>query len=745
MLPFSSRTGHGPLAGRPGVPLVALAIGLTLSAVAWADFDDVSTSAGITETEFTYGAAWNDIDGDGDLDLFTGRHFRPPLIYLNQGNGTFDTTQTKLLFDPGDHHGAVLADFDNDGDADIYISAGAVGGAGGVDNFFYRNDGNLSFVDIAASAGLTDPLGRGRSCSVMDVDRDGTLDLFVAKGKRVGYPNSLYLNNGFGVFTDVAAAAGMDDDNGSVGGIWGDYDRDGDADLFVSGEEDPASVSHLYRNDGNASFTDVTSTEIPGGIGPVAAAAWADFDRDGDLDLAVGYGDEALFDAVDGDSDSLSFFMNTREGENGIDGFDFSSSGSAITFDLFVEGEYDASRIFIGAAGVNPGGTSPFTMSPGSAQGMPTFTPGVSVGLYIWADGNTWKVRGSSPAGIGTNFGGFLTTNGWMGTPSTSDFEPYTPGPRGTRLYENTTSGFVDRTSQYQLNDTVNVRHLTWVDYDKDGDQDLHVLAKGDTKNQNEQDILYRNRITRFTDETGSQDAEGPIFGLGDGCAWDDYDGDGDLDVAILSGAPPRLFTLQEIDRLYKNDSNSRGWLRVHLVGTISNRDGFGSWVTCISPRPGPQHQYVAGNAWRGSQVSTDVYFGLYSDHSVDTLRVEWPSGIVSVLTDVPEGHVTVYETETPVGAPIAANAWSHDFRVRPVPSRGPVVFTLPEHRGGTGVLEVFDSSGRRVLKRAVEANAREAAWATRDATGGRLAAGVYYALFRSDDAVAKTKVVLLR
>ena len=711
-----------------------------------ASFSDVSDAAGVDLLGFTYGAAWCDLDGDGHLDLFTGRHFAPPIVYRNAGGGSFEFSSTAGLFEAGDHHGPVLVDFDNDGDADIYITAGAQGGSGGAPAHFYRNDGNLEFVELAAAVGLLDGMGRGRSVSAMDVDRDGAIDLFVAKAHRAGYPNSLYLEDGDGAYVDVAAAAGVADDFGSVGGIWGDFDRDGDADLFVSGEEDELSESRLYRNDGGLSFTDVAPTMLPG-LGKVAAAAWGDYDKDGDLDLAVGFGDDALYDAVDGDSDSLSFFMNARDDDNGIDGIDFRILfGNSITIDPYVRGYYYPFEIFIGAAGTNPGVTSPFTITRTEAEGMPDFVPGQSVGLYIWTEGSTWKIRGSTPAAIGYNFGGFIQApSGFFYSLSSSDFEPYTPGPRGTRLYRNDGDVFVDVSAAMSLDDAANVRTVTWMDYDKDGDLDLHVVAKGDTKDQNGPDVLYRNRGSYFTDETSNQGLAGPVFGLGDGGAIDDYDGDGDLDVAVLSGAPPRMFTLQEHDRLYRNNSNSRGWLRVDLVGTASNRDGLGAWVTCVSSAAGTQSHYVTGNAWRGFQVAVDPYFGLGNDSTVDLLRVEWPSGVVSELTDVPAGDVTVLEIHPALDAPMVARPERLRLGVRPLPARGSVSFLVAGRGAGPGVLEVFDASGRHVVRRELAPGAEELGWDARDDGGRVLAAGVYYGVFRDSNGVATAKAVLLR
>ncbi len=732
---------------RPAVLVVALSAAWASSASA-DRFYDRSNNAGVNLTEFTYGLAWSDFDEDGRPDLLVSRHFAPPVIYRGLGNGNFDVSFDPPLFAPSDHHSPVVADFDDDGDLDIYLTGGAEGGSGLLPKHLYRNDGAFQFAEVAAEAGLADLTGRGRSCSAMDVDGDGSVDLFVAKARRVGSPNSLYLNDGTGHFTDIAASAGIADEFGSVGGVWGDYDRDGDPDLFVSGEEDALSESRLYRNNGNLTFTNVTSQLFPG-LGRVAAAAWGDFDKDGDLDLALGLGDEALFDGAERISDKITFFVNAREIENGVDGIDFTTNASSVAFDLYSGGYYDPATIFIGQGGVHPGPGTPFSLSASQAAGQPPYTIGQSTGIYLWTEGNVWKMRCCAPADGGYNYGGLIDATSSINSMSTSDFEPYTHGPRGTRLYRNDGNGsaFTDVSGAWDIDDSKNVRNLTWVDYDRDGDLDLHVLAKGDTQFQNETDILYRNRTTYFTNEASNQFLQGPANGLADACAWEDYDGDGDLDVAILSGAPPRAYALLETDRLYRNDTSLRYELRVDLVGTASSSDALGAWVVCNSNYAGTQSHYVTGNSWRGGQVMTDAFFALRWDEVVNWLRIEWPSGLVTELHDVPAGKLTVLEQGGGLAAPaLAAGAPANlQLSVRRTPAPGRVVFDVAGARGEPGMLEIFDSTGRRLHASELDSTPDRIDWPGTDSGGRRVANGVYWAVLREGDRHSTAKVVILR
>ncbi|HEB95156.1 MAG TPA: hypothetical protein ENI96_01835 [Sedimenticola thiotaurini] len=182
------------------------------------------------------------------------------------------------------------ADYDGDGCIDLLITQ-----AGGP--VLYHNDCRGRFSDVTTSAGLHGPAG-GMGVAWADYDGDGDPDAYIAS---TDGPNALYRNDGDGTFTEVAAAAGVDDPRASTTATWGDYDRDGDLDLFVANRFYPRADSditdRLYRNDGNGRFTDV-------GVASGAAVkdrktfsgAWFDADGNGTLDLylAVDFGDDQL-------------------------------------------------------------------------------------------------------------------------------------------------------------------------------------------------------------------------------------------------------------------------------------------------------------------------------------------------------------------------------------------------------------------------------------------------------------------
>jgi len=279
-------------------------------------FDDVTKKAGVGDDGWGCGVAVGDVDGDGKPDLFVS-NFGPDVLYRNRGDGTFERMANPPSID-GWSTGAVFFDADGDGDQDLYLAAyidctleqvlqakptlewkgnnvmlGPFGLAG-KKNRYFENVGAGKFVDATKRSGLTD-VGEFYSFGVLalDVDNDDDLDLYVANDSN---PNYLYRNDGKGVFKEVGlwSGAALDGEGAAQAGMGlasGDYDGDGDPDIFVTNFALDAST--LYQNVGDCLFADVsikTSIKQPT-FAPLSwGATFADFDRDGDLDLFVANG-----------------------------------------------------------------------------------------------------------------------------------------------------------------------------------------------------------------------------------------------------------------------------------------------------------------------------------------------------------------------------------------------------------------------------------------------------------------------
>jgi hypothetical protein len=238
----------------------------------------------------TAGVTAADYDNDGWCDIFFCDGANPRL-YRNQRDGTFEDVTTRAGL-PGDLkavHVALLVDLDNDGDRDLFL-----GRSTGI-AYLFRNDGDGTFTDVTATANLG---GYWVStAAAADYDNDGKVDLYLGRYldprknlpttnfyTRNGEGNSLLHNEGGLRFKDVTESAGVREGGLTLGLCWGDYDRDGDQDVYVAND---FGRNALFRNNGNGTFTDVSYQCGTTNLGYGMSASFADIDNDGDLDVYV--------------------------------------------------------------------------------------------------------------------------------------------------------------------------------------------------------------------------------------------------------------------------------------------------------------------------------------------------------------------------------------------------------------------------------------------------------------------------
>jgi len=531
-----------------------------------------------------------------------------------------------------------------------------------------------TFVDVAGAAGLNAKTiygGEHRNkyllettgCGVAfyDYDNDGWLDIFLVNGWRLeGFPKGeeptshLFHNNRDGTFTDVTEKAGLVHHGWGQGVAIGDYDNDGFDDLFVT----YFGKNVLYHNNGDGTFTDVTARAGVGGSGKRwnTGCAFVDYDRDGKLDLFVAnYIDLDLATAPLPESGpclykgvvvacgppGLAGGKNILYHNNGDGTFSDVSQSSGIlngngTYglgvltadfdndgwpDIYVANDSAPSALY---RNQKNGKFEDIAVEAGcalSSDGKPQAGMGVSAADYD-LDGNLDILK--------TNFAG--------DTPS---------------LYRGVGgANFEDATFPAGLG--AHTQYLGWgcgfIDFDNDGWADI-LISNGHVYPEVEQlkteagyaqhKLLYRNlRNGRFEEVTEKAGPGINAPAAARGCAFGDFDNDGDIDVVVN--------TVNGLPQLLRSDSNSENsWIKVKLAGTKSNRSGIGARVTCVSTIPGESrpHRQIDEVRSGGSYLSQNdlrLHFGLGKATQADLLEIRWPSGQVDSLKNLAANQLIV-------------------------------------------------------------------------------------------------------
>jgi len=288
-------------------------------------FVDVTAATNTSVRAYGMGAAVGDYDNDGDPDLYLTA-FGSNTLLRNEGGRSFtDVTNEAGVDDPRWSASAAFVDYDRDGDLDLFVtnyleftiaanrqcfdSTGARDYCGpreyrSVPDRLFRNDANGRFTDVSDAAGITRAYGNGLGVAAGDYNGDGWPDLYVANDAT---PNQLWINRHDGTFADEgplsgAALSAAGNPEGSMGIASGDYDDDGDEDVFVTNVRGETFAS--YVNDGHAAFDDA---RVRTGIAPITAAFtgfgtdWIDYDHDGRLDLFIANGAVQTIEALRGE------------------------------------------------------------------------------------------------------------------------------------------------------------------------------------------------------------------------------------------------------------------------------------------------------------------------------------------------------------------------------------------------------------------------------------------------------------
>lgn len=483
--------------------------------------------------------------------------------------------------------GVALFDYDLDGDLDIYFLNGApLKGSEGSDvevaptNALYRNEGGWRFTDVTASAGVGDT-GYGLGVCVGDYDNDGNADLYVNNHGA----NVLYKNNGDGTFAAVTDAAGVaNGDRVGAGASFLDVDGDGDLDLYVANYVQFSYAEHrpqtlrgvpaypgpltyrpdpdtLYRNDGDGTFSDVSGESgIAAHAGNGMGIVCSDYDDDGDTDIFVG-------------NDQMANFLFRNDGSGGFEEVGL-LAGTAVDF-----------------------------------RGHPQATMGVDAGDY--------------------------DHDGRMDFHATSYADEY------ASLYRNLGGGLFDDATRRTGAGAGTLPHVTWgngfADFDNDGYRDLFIACGhldpnlaggGNATAYRVSNVLQMNTGQRFVDVSAHSGDGMRITSSSRGMALGDLDNDGDIDVVVLNS--------REEPTLLRNDSTAdHHWIKIGLRGSQTNRSGVGARVKVVIGEIVQVSEVHSGRGYQ-SHFGDPLHFGLGTRDQIDRVEVDWIGGGGEVIESPP-------------------------------------------------------------------------------------------------------------
>ena len=525
-------------------------------------------------------------------------------------------------------------------------------------------DTNIQFVDVTQEAGIhwkhvdgrsgqkyfMETLGSG--AAFFDYDADGDSDLYFVNGAPLpGYvsqeipTNCLYQNNGDGTFTDVTEKAGVGDTGYGHGCAVGDYNNDGQLDLYVTNY----STNRLYRNNGDGTFTEVA--ESAGVTEPrwSTSCAFADYDRDGNLDLyVVNY---IVFDIDENPWCGLreKGIRAYCEPDNFIAQSDtlYRNNGDGTFTDVTkTAGIYNTTGKGLGVVwgDYNNDGAADIYVANDSTENLfyrnnrdGTFEEvGFMVGVALSEDG-------AAENGMGTTFGDW-NNDGWF------DLTVTNYAQQTNTLYHNDADGFFTDATATTKTAQLTYPYLGWatafIDYDNDGYQDLFVanghlhenLAElGQEGTYGQRNLLFRNNSNgTFTEISETLGPGMKLTDVSRGATFADYDLDGDIDIVVTnSNTAPRL--------LRNDGGNRKNWLQIRLTATNGSTDAIGARVKITTGKLTQTREVRSGDGYLSQQDLT-LHFGIGDSEQVDSIEVQWQTGAKQLIGSVPANQVLSLE-----------------------------------------------------------------------------------------------------
>ena len=504
----------------------------------------------------------------------------------------------------------------------------------------------MEFRDIAPALGVNRFDGNG-TCSWGDFDNDGDQDLFLAGS---GTFMAVYRNEGPGKkFTDVTAAVGLAGVPSGYSLNVIDYDNDGWLDLYITfnGWSGPMA-NRLYRNNGKGKFEDVTAKSGAGDAGDGFVSVWGDLDNDGYLDLVIANGvlKDGSTPQVYRNNGNGTFTLATpfkeppQWGAIGVALGDYDKDGD---LDILINGLNDApNRLY------RNDGNWHFT-EVSQAVGIAQAPHNGFVCFFFDYDNDGWP--------------DILTTSlaPWPVVVEGLRAEPKSVHPDASRLFRNNGNGtFTDVTMKAGLHYPMGTMGAGIADLDNDGYLDIYFGTGDPQLTRLEPNRFFRNNGNgTFSDQTRAVGFARP-GNKGHGVTFVDIDNDGDLDVyAQLGGHYPGDHAY---NAFYENrKGNSNHWLELDLTGTRSNRFAVGAVVT-VKSGDWQAVREVKGSEGFGATNPYRVHFGLGARTRLDSVTVRWPSGAEQTLRNVDADRVIAMKEEFDIKASAARYAQAANY-----------------------------------------------------------------------------------
>ncbi|NNE43452.1 MAG: T9SS type A sorting domain-containing protein [Gemmatimonadetes bacterium] len=585
------------------------------------------------------------------------------------------------------------------------------------------NSAVWSFVDVSVSAGvakvhgvdtLTTPERKEHGgCAAGDFNGDGWTDLYVVGGNLGS--NSLYRNNGDGTFTDIAVAAGVDEPGELTSGpAFADWDGDGDLDLALGGIE--TTNTKMFENNGDGTFTDVTVAS--GVVLPknTMSCTFGDLDNDDDLDLLLSHWGHSEGPGHIWLNDGSGVFT---EADSAVGYVGYSSPPTDYTFSFIVTDINDDGWNDLCVS--SDFGTSHYFQNDGDG----TFTNMTT--SVIFEDN-----------GMGNTVADY-DNDGDMDWFVTSIYDG---GPFGTgnRMYRNDNGVFSDATTTAGVRDG----HWGWgasfQDFNNDGWLDIyHVNSWTSIAWQGGTSRMFVSDLdATFTESAASLGVDHAGQGRGTSCF--DYDLDGDVDIFI--------FNNDEQCVLYRNDGLTTNWLQVKLNGASPNTEQIGAKIEATNGASTQTRVLRCGNNYV-SQDPAEAHFGLGNNATTD-LTITWTDGQTTVMNGVAANQRLVVNAPG-VDAPVIESPDRAQLALigsAPNPFRDGTAIRFSLGQPQSAAVRVFDTAGRlvrTVLDAALPAGTQAVSWDGTDEAGRAVSSGIYYYEVRTADQSVRGKLVRLR